>query len=104
MTTLNFRLPAIRMEQRPLRRALAQRAGAPRVMNAEDAARIALRRLDGKVIELAAESRHEGVAADEAVSSGWFESTWELAKGLDISEGMPADLPLDGWLQIYLAA
>lgn len=37
-------------------------------------------------------------------SSGWFDSTWELQQGLDVAEGLPPDMPLEAWLQVYLAA
>ena len=104
MATLSFRLPAIRMETRPARRSLSHGSGSVCAMNAEEAARIALRRMNDQAFDVATGSLHVEVAAGEAVSSGWFDSTWELSKGLDISEGMPADLPLDGWLQLYLAA
>ena len=114
MATLNFRLPANRSDQRSQRRhAVLQRlphGGAlglaePTVkkMDAEVAALIALRRLGARELQL--QSLDHGAAGTaEITSSGWFDSTWELAKGLDIAEGMPSNLPLDGWLQFYLAA
>ncbi len=43
-------------------------------------------------------------AGDAIATSGWFDSTWELAQGLEISEVQLAELPLDGWLQFYLAS
>lgn len=113
MTTLNFRLPANRSDVRashrptPLPRrpgtgptALAT-AAVVRPMDAEAAALIALRRLGARDL---AWQPAMGPSNDEIAPSGWFDSTWELANGLDIAEGMPADLPLDGWLQFYLAA
>lgn len=42
-------------------------------------------------------------AADDR-SGGWFDSTWELQQGLDVAEGLPPDMPLEAWLQVYLAA
>lgn len=107
MTTLNFRLPATRSDltARPNRRASAAfgpRLQAGTTMDAEVAALIALRRLGARELQL--QALDAGAAADEIGSSGWFNSTWELANGLDIAEGLPADLPLDGWLQFYLAA
>lgn len=42
--------------------------------------------------------------ADDAGFNGWFDSTWELQQGLDVAEGLPADLPLEAWLQVYLQA
>jgi hypothetical protein len=43
-------------------------------------------------------------AVFDAVAAGWFESTWELQQGLDIAEGLPQDMPLEAWLQVYLQA
>lgn len=107
MATLSFRLPAIRMEQNTRsRRAGSHRTASAdsalqRPMNAEDAALIALRRLGVALPDSAMLQRSDEQA--EIGCSGWFDSTWELAQGLDISEGLPTDLPLDGWLQLYLA-
>lgn len=42
-------------------------------------------------------------AADDD-RGGWFDSTWELQQGLDVAEGLPADVPLEAWLQVYLNA
>ena len=33
---------------------------------------------------------------------GWFDSSWELRTGLQVEEGLPADLPLHGWLEGWL--
>jgi hypothetical protein len=33
---------------------------------------------------------------------GWFDSSWELRAGLRVEEGLPADLPLHGWLEAWL--
>lgn len=41
---------------------------------------------------------------DVGSAAGWFDSTWDLQQGLEISEGLPAELPLADWLQVYLAA
>ncbi|WP_418319482.1 hypothetical protein [Piscinibacter sakaiensis] len=105
MSTLSFRLPTSRTEAvahrnpAPHRTAGAGRGELRRVMNAEDAARIALRRLG-------AQAKAREAASDDGESfsgSGWFDSTWELAKGLEICEVAVGELPLDGWLQLYLA-
>ena len=32
---------------------------------------------------------------------GWFDSSWELRTGLRVEEGLPADLPLHGWLEAW---
>ena len=36
------------------------------------------------------------------VGPGWFDSSWELRSGLQVKEGMPADLPLQGWIETWL--
>ena len=33
---------------------------------------------------------------------GWFDSSWELRAGLQVEEGLPADLPLHGWIEAWL--
>ena len=33
---------------------------------------------------------------------GWFDSSWELRTGLQVQEGLPADLPPHGWLEGWL--
>ena len=48
---------------------------------------------------VASAARTEGESTNGA---GWFDSTWELQHGLDIAEGLPADLPLGDWLKIYV--
>ena len=36
------------------------------------------------------------------VGPGWFDSSWELRSGLQVREGLPADLPLQGWIETSL--
>ena len=36
------------------------------------------------------------------VGPGWFDSSWELRSGLQVKEGLPADLPLQGWIETRL--
>ena len=33
---------------------------------------------------------------------GWFDSSWELQSGLQVKEGLPADLPLCAWIESWL--
>ena len=33
---------------------------------------------------------------------GWFDSSWELRSGLQVKEGLDADLPLHGWIEAWL--
>jgi hypothetical protein len=34
---------------------------------------------------------------------GWFESSWELGRGLEVREGLPGNLALNEWLTICVA-
>jgi hypothetical protein len=34
--------------------------------------------------------------------AGWYESSWDLQRGLEVHEGLPADAPLDDWLEACL--
>lgn len=38
-----------------------------------------------------------GCSHDEPHGAGWHESSWELRRGLEVREGMPADLSLAEW-------
>ena len=47
--------------------------------------------------------------ADESCSNaaqgpGWFESSWDLIRGLDVHEGSPGDARLSEWLEACLRA
>ena len=33
---------------------------------------------------------------------GWYDSSHELSRGLDVREGLPSDAPLDDWLRLWL--
>lgn len=106
MTNLSFRLPSITLDPRVARRpaarggALRTRVAARRAADVADAELIAMlpARRHGSDAALRSDGDDDGVAG-----SGWFDSTWDLKHGLDIAEGLPSDLPLDGWLQVYLA-
>ena len=34
----------------------------------------------------------------DPIGPGWFDSSWDLMRGLVVSEGLPADAELDAWL------
>lgn len=55
-------------------------------------------------ISVAPGSTEAGAVVTASSSAGWFESTWELQQGLDMAEGLPGDMPLEAWLQVYLRA
>lgn len=50
---------------------------------------------------LAAIARAEA-AAPVTAGPGWFDSSWDLQRGLDVQEGLPSDLGLDEWLAVFL--
>ncbi len=33
---------------------------------------------------------------------GWFESSWDLQRGLDVREGLPADCRWEEWVEAWL--
>ena len=44
---------------------------------------------------------------DEPVGSrpdgpGWFDSSWELRSGLQVKEGLPADVGVCAWIETWL--
>lgn len=36
------------------------------------------------------------------VGPGWYASSWELTRGLEVREGLPADAKLHEWLEVCL--
>ena len=46
-----------------------------------------------------AAARHAGAAGP-----GWFESSWELRRGLEVKEGWFGDDRLHGWIENFLGA
>jgi len=42
--------------------------------------------------------------ADRAHAPGWFDSSWELRRGLDVHEGWFGDDSLNGWIESFLFA
>ena len=45
---------------------------------------------------------HTSAVRPGHVGPGWFDSSWELRAGLQVKEGLPADLPLHGWIEAWL--
>jgi hypothetical protein len=43
-------------------------------------------------------------ASDPPPGPGWFESSWDLERGLEVREGLPADARLHEWLAACLLA
>ena len=42
--------------------------------------------------------------AESRRGPGWFESSWELRSGLEVQEGLPADLGTSEWLAAFCAS
>ena len=40
--------------------------------------------------------------ADLPLGPGWFDSSWDLKSGLDVSKGLPADASVNEWLMELL--
>ena len=40
---------------------------------------------------------------DESHGPGWFDSSWDLGRGLQVREGLPADAGFEEWLVLCLA-
>jgi hypothetical protein len=43
-------------------------------------------------------------AHDASFGPGWFDSSMELMRGLDVREGLPADASLNEWLMAALGS
>lgn len=63
--------------------------------------------IDGREAARAAAPRRAPVAGSatavaDAAGPGWFESSWELVRGLEVREGLPGDAQLHEWLEACL--
>ena len=41
---------------------------------------------------------------DRTRAPGWFDSSWELRRGLEVKEGWFGDDGLNGWIESFLSA
>ena len=48
--------------------------------------------------------RHDPIAGFAPAGPGWFDSSWELRRGLDVREGWSDDERVSGWIETFLAA
>ena len=39
---------------------------------------------------------------DARPGAGWFDSSWDLQRGLEVHEGLPEDAPLTEWIEVCL--
>jgi hypothetical protein len=54
--------------------------------------------------ELDAEAAADEVFEAQPAGPGWYASSWELTRGLEVREGLPADAKLHEWLEVCLLA
>jgi hypothetical protein len=47
---------------------------------------------------------HEAAGCPGAAGPGWFDSSWELQRGLDVREGWSEDDRVVGWIETFLLA
>jgi len=40
--------------------------------------------------------------SDRLAGPGWFDSSWDLRRGLEVSEGLPGDVQPNEWLALYV--
>lgn len=40
--------------------------------------------------------------AEPTKGPGWFDSSWDLVRGLEVREGLPGDAQLHEWLEVWL--
>jgi hypothetical protein len=54
-----------------------------------------------RILDLLAD---ECLAEEEKLTRGpgWFDSSWELVRGLEVQEGLPGDAGLNEWLAVCL--
>ncbi len=52
------------------------------------------------VVEPSGARREERAA--RVAGPGWFDSSWELQRGLEVMEGWPGDQRLHGWIEDFL--
>lgn len=48
--------------------------------------------------------RQDPVACFGAAGPGWFDSSWELQRGLEVREGWSEDDRVFGWIETFLLA
>jgi hypothetical protein len=56
-------------------------------------------------LDLAESAEAETCLADEEQATrgpGWFDSSWDLVRGLEVREGLPGDARLNEWLAVCL--
>jgi hypothetical protein len=54
------------------------------------------------LVALPAGAGPQSGAAALAAGPGWFDSSWDLRRGLEVKESWPADAPLRHWIESFL--
>ena len=44
----------------------------------------------------------QAATCDVRSGAGWFDSSWDLQRGLEVQEGLPEDAPLNEWIEVCL--
>jgi hypothetical protein len=65
-------------------------------------ARVDAERQHARAACLRVDARHAAVTSEHRPGPGWFDSSWDLQRGLDVREGLPDDAKLDEWLEVCL--
>lgn len=55
-------------------------------------------------IDTPPDRRDRGERTGGGVGPGWFDSSWELQRGLEVRESWSADERVGGWIEDFLAA
>ena len=45
---------------------------------------------------------HHAAAGELRPGPGWFDSSWDLQRGLEVREGLPEDAKLHEWIEVCL--
>ncbi len=53
---------------------------------------------------VAAQPRRDRVVDERVCAPGWFDSSWELRRGLEVKEDWFGDGDLTGWIESFLFA
>ena len=55
-------------------------------------------------LEAASDGPLDALEEDRVRGPGWFDSSWDLSRGLEVREGLPGDARLNEWIEACLRA
>ena len=55
-------------------------------------------------LEAASAGPLDTLEEDRVRGPGWFDSSWDLSRGLEVREGLPGDARLNEWIEACLRA